>query len=32
MKRTEEELIIWFTELDYIDKLSLYEGKKKLGV
>ena len=29
---TKEQLINWFVGLDFADKLSLYEGKEKLGV
>ena len=28
----EQIMIRWFSELSYADKLSLYEGKGKLGV
>jgi len=29
---TNDELINWFDSLSTIDKLSLYEGREKLGV
>ena len=29
---TQDELNCWFIGLSYVDKLSLYEGKEKLGV
>ncbi len=28
----EYELEVWFSNLTFIDKLALYEGRKKLGV
>ena len=30
--KTIQELSIWFDSLSYIDRLSLYEGRKKLGL
>jgi hypothetical protein len=29
---TENELLAWFASLKYSDKLSLYEGRRELGV
>lgn len=30
--KTEYEIDVWFAQLSYIDKLSLYEGRSKVGV
>ena len=32
MLKNTSELEMWFLNLSYIDKLSLYEGREKLGV
>jgi len=32
MTKEENEIDAWFLNLTYIDKLSAYEGREKLGI